>query len=142
MRPPALALTLTCALLCACKPVRVYTLAGALGDPQALFEPLIACADAGQLEHRLQPDALHVEVMPKIWTHFTPRRSSFTAVIHVEDGSRGGDLEGRFAAAKRRSEALFACARNPPPPPRVEQDGVPVLTPEAADAAALAPAGE
>jgi len=111
MKPVKIVLALGCALLCGCKTVRVYPIAGPQGDPQAFFEPLIACASAEQLEHRREPDVLHVNIMPGIWAQFTPRRSGYTVVLVVNDGSGGGDREGHFAAAKRKSEVLFACAR-------------------------------
>lgn len=106
-------LALGCALLCACKTVRVYPLGGPQVDPQAFFEPLTRCADAEQLPHTLMPDSLHVQLKPGIWAQFTPRRTGYTVHIVVNDGSGGGDREGSFAAAKRKSEALFACARGP-----------------------------
>ena len=113
-------LALGCVLLCGCKMVRVYPIAGPQGDPEAFFEPLIACASAEQLESRREPDVLHVQLKPGISAQFTPRRSGYTVVIAVNDGSGGGDREGRFAAAKHKSELLFACARGseavPPAP--------------------------
>jgi hypothetical protein len=120
MRRVKIVLALGCALLCGCKTVRVYPLAGPQGDLTALFEPLIACAGAGQLEHRLKSDALHVQVKPGIWAQFTPRRSAYTLVLVVDDGSSGGDREGNIDAAKRKSEALFACARGAEPPAAAE----------------------
>ena len=113
MQRVKIVLALGGALLCGCKTVRVYPLGGPQVDPQAFFAPLTACADAERLPHELKPDALHVQLMPGIWAQFTPRRSGYTVVIVVNDGSRGGDREGHFAAAKRRSEVLFACARGP-----------------------------
>ena len=104
-------------LLGGCKTVRVYPIAGPQGDPQALFEPLIACATAERLTFEVKPDALHVLVKPGIWAQFTPRRSLYTLVLVVNDGSSGGDREGNIAAAKRKSEVLFSCARPPDPMP-------------------------
>jgi hypothetical protein len=113
-------LALGCALLCGCKAVRVYPIAGPQGDPQAFFEPLIACATAERLVFRVEPDALHVQLRPGISAQFTPRRSGYTVVVTVDDGSGGGDREGHFAAAKHKSELLFACARGPEPSPPAE----------------------
>ncbi len=113
MKRVKIALTLSCALLCGCKTVRVYPIAGPQGDPQAFFQPLIGCATAEQLVFRLESDVLHVQLKPGIWAQFTPRRSGYTVVIAVNDGSSGGDREGHFAAAQRKSELLFACARGP-----------------------------
>ncbi|MBA3549686.1 MAG: hypothetical protein H0T76_24675 [Nannocystis sp.] len=108
---------LGCMPLGGCKTVRVYPIAGPQGDPQALFEPLIVCATAERLTFQLKPGALHVLVKPGIWAQFTPRRSLYTLVLVVDDGSSGGDREGNIAAAKRKSEELFACARPPDPVP-------------------------
>jgi len=106
-------LMLSCALLCSCKTVRVYPIAGPQGDPQAFFRPLIGCATAEQLVFRVEPEVLHVQLKPGISAQFTPRRSGYTVVISINDGSGGGDREGHFAAAQRKSELLFACARGP-----------------------------
>ncbi len=108
---------LCCMILGGCKTVRVYPIAGPQGDPQALFEPLIACATAERLTFEVKPDALHVLVKPGIWAQFTPRRTLYTLVLVVNDGSSGGDREGNIAAAKRKSEVLFSCARPPDPVP-------------------------
>lgn len=115
-----LVLMLGGALLGGCKSVRVYRLGGPQVDPQAYFEPLIACATAERLVFRVEPDTLYVQLKPGISAQYTPRRSGYSVVITVDDGSGGGDLEGHFAAAKRKSELLFTCARGPealPPEP-------------------------
>jgi len=120
MKRATIALTLGCALLGGCKTVRVYPLGGPQVDPQALFEPLITCATAERLVFRVEPDVLHVQLKPGISAQFTPRRSGYTVVIVVDDGSGGGDREGHFAAAKRKSEQLFGCARGGEPLPPAE----------------------
>lgn len=117
MKRVKIGLVLGCMLAGGCKTVRVYPIAGPQGDPQALFEPLIACAIAERLTFEVKPDALHVLVKPGIWAQFTPRRTLYTLVLVVNDGSSGGDREGNIAAAKRKSEVLFSCARPPDPVP-------------------------
>lgn len=97
-----------------CKTVRVYPLSGPFGDPAALFEPLLACAAAEQLEHRRRPDAVDVQVKPGVWAQFTPRGEGYTLVVVVDDGTMGGDREGHADYAKRKGEALFACAMKTP----------------------------
>ena len=101
-----------------------YRLESLEGSPDGLatgyFEPLIACATAERLVFRVEPDTLHVQLKPGISAQYTPRQSGYSVVITVDDGSAGGDREGHFAAAKRKSELLFTCARGPealPPEP-------------------------
>lgn len=123
------------AALTGCKTVRMYPLAGPSADPTALFDPISACADAKQLGHSRHLDVLQVEVRPGTWAQFTPRGDMLTLVVIVDDGSMGGDREGRAEFAKRTAEGLYACAIKPVAPssaPSVEaSEAEPVVSPEA-----------
>lgn len=126
------AMLLLCAVaLAGCKTVRVYPLAGPSADPTALFEPIAACAVEKQLAHQRHLDALQVEVKPQTWAQFTPSGDTLTLVIIVDDGSMGGDREGRAEYAKRTAEALYACAIKPPPPATPAPVAEPAASPEA-----------
>ena len=108
---------LLCAVaLAGCKTVRAYPLAGPSADPTALFEPIAACAVEKQLAHQRHLDALQVEVKPQTWAQFTPSGDTLTLVIIVDDGSMGGDREGREDHPKRPAAALSARPTTPPPP--------------------------
>ena len=71
-----------------------------------------------------------MQVKPGIWAQFTPRRSAYTLVLVVDDGAGGGDREGNIDAAKRKSEALFACAREPAVPAAVPAENPTVVPAE------------
>ena len=122
-----------------CKTVRVYPLSGPFGDPVALFEPILACAAAEQLEHRRRPDAVDVQVKPGVWAQFTPRGEGYTLVVVVDDGTMGGDREGHADHAKRKGEALFACAMKTPPADATASEASATASPAAAESPASAP---